>query len=193
MISTNNCLQLFQKDRIYFPYVPDYLIPHLKPLDPIKLAYTIRVDPQYINGTPATDSEPAVAPSTPTTYDIRVPLPNPVVAELTKLQNHRSHINELQTIIRTDEDLALLVQKIHNTNAKRKFYENLSKDPANFVKRWFSSQIRDQDVILAENLRGGGEEGPGEFYGKGGNDGLWGTQQAQESVGLWLARNTKAH
>jgi SWI/SNF-related matrix-associated actin-dependent regulator of chromatin subfamily D len=186
-------VKLFQKDTIYFPYVPDLLIAHLKPLEPVKLVYTIRVDETYINGTPATDSEPAIAPSTPTIYDIRVPLPNPVVAELTKFQNNRSHINELQTIIRTDEDLALLVQKVHNTNAKRKFYENLAKDPAAFVKRWFSSQIRDQDVILAEGLRGGGEEGSGELHGKGGKEGLWGTQQAQESVGLFLARNTKAH
>lgn len=94
------------------------------------------------------------------------------------------------SIIRTDEDLALLVQKIHNTNAKRKFYENLAKDPANFVRRWFESQTRDREVVLAEGLRGGGEE---EYYGRGTKEGIWSSQSANESVGLWLARNTKAH
>ncbi|KAK5175868.1 SWI/SNF and RSC complex subunit Ssr3 [Saxophila tyrrhenica] len=186
--------RLFQKDTIYFPYVPDAVKPHLHHLDPIKLPYTIRVDKSYINGTPATDTEPAIAPSAPTVYDIRVPLPNPVYAELAKFNHTKeSHTKDLQTIVRTDDDLALLVQKIHNTNAKRKFYENLGKDPASFVKRWFSSQQRDQEVILAENMRGGGDDGPGEFHSRGGTEGLWGTKQAHESVGLWLARNTKAH
>ena len=185
--------QLFQKDTVYFPHVPDLLYPHLQPLPPIQLAYTIRVDKPYINGTPATDSDPALPPSAPTVYDIRVPLPNPVIAQLTKFHTSRAHIGDLQTIVRTDDELALLVQKVHQTNAKRKFYENLAKDPASFVKRWFSSQMRDQDVILAESTRGGGEDAPGELYRRGGKDGLWDSQQAHESVGLWLARNTKSH
>ena len=113
--------------------------------------------------------------------------------ELQKFHTNRAHIGELQNIVRTDDELALLVQKIHQTNAKRKFYENLAKDPASFVKRWFSSQMRDQDVIFAESLRGGGEDAPGELYRKGGDDGLWNTEQAHESVGLWLARNNKAY
>jgi SWI/SNF-related matrix-associated actin-dependent regulator of chromatin subfamily D len=83
--------------------------------------------------------------------------------------------------------LALLVQKIHNTNAKRKFYENLAKDPAEFVKRWFGSQMRDQEVILAEGLRGLGEDG-----GRASHE-VWESEGARESVGLRLARNTKAH
>ena len=188
-----NSSQLFNKESIYFPTVPNALHPHLQGLDPIKLAYTIRVDKQYINGTPASDTSPAIPPSTPTVYDIRVPLPNPITADISKFHNNQTHTAELQTLVRTDDDLALLVQKIHNTNAKRKFYDNLGKDPASFVKRWFSSQMRDQEVILAENMRGGGDDGPGELYSRGGKEGLWASQQAQESVGLWLARNTKAH
>lgn len=166
---------------------------HLHPLPPIQLAYTIRVDKPYINGTSATATEPASPPSAPTVYDVRVPLPNTIVAQLHKFHGNRSHISDLQTIIRTDDELALLVQKIHQTNAKRKFYENLAKDPASFVKRWFSSQMRDQDVIFAESMRGGGEDAPGELYRRGGKDGLWDSQVARESVGLWLARNAKGH
>ena len=51
--------------------------------------------------------------------------------------------------------------------------------------------MRDQDVIFAESMRGGGEDAPGELYRRGGKDGLWDSQVARESVGLWLARNGK--
>lgn len=164
----------------------------MRTLPPLKLQYTIRVDKAYIS--PASDEKP----SKPTIYDLRVPLPNPT-ATLTHAYAHsKSHLAELQTIVRTDDDLALLVQKINQTNAKRKFYENLAKDPASFVKRWVGSQQRDLEVVLAEATRGGGsgglgEEGASEEWRRGGKDGLWGGRLAQESVGLWLARQGKAH
>ena len=188
-------LQLFSKDKIYFPYVPDLLLPHLQPLPPIQLNYTIRVDPQYINGAAAnSDTGSAAVPaSQPTVYDIRVPLPNPLTAQLTRFHTSKSHLSDLQSMIRTDDDLALLVQKVHQTNAKRKFYENLAKDPASFVKRWTASQQRDIEVVLAEATRGGGEDAAGEEFRRGGEDGLWGGELARESVGLWLARSQKAH
>jgi SWI/SNF-related matrix-associated actin-dependent regulator of chromatin subfamily D len=105
-------------------------------------------------------------------------------------------LQSLQTIVQHDDKLALLVQKINQTNAKRKFYDNLAKDPANFVKRWVSSQQRDLEVVLAEATRGGGlgggEEGASEEWRRGGEGGLWGTKLARESVGLWCARQGKA-
>ncbi|KAK5134577.1 hypothetical protein LTR08_006363 [Meristemomyces frigidus] len=185
--------KLFNQDKLYFPYVPDLLHPHLLPLPPIQLDYTIRVDKSYIKGSSDT------RPSAPTIYDLRVPLPNPLMHQLTRFHTSKSHLTALQSIVKTDDDLALLVQKIHQTNAKRKFYDNLSKDPANFVKRWISSQQRDLEVVLAEATRGGGagdgvggEGGAGpEVWRKGGEEGIWGSKMAKESVGLWLARNTK--
>ena len=114
--------------------------------------------------------------------------------QLTRFHTSKSHLSTLQTIVKTDDDLALLVQKIHQTNAKRKFYDNLSKDPTNFVKRWISSQQRDLEVVLAEATRGGGEDGgAGEEFRRGGVEGVWGSQMARESVGLLLARASKAH
>jgi SWI/SNF-related matrix-associated actin-dependent regulator of chromatin subfamily D len=47
--------------------------------------------------------------------------------------------------------------------------------------------MRDQEVILAEGLRGLGEDG-----GRASHE-VWESEGARESVGLWLARNTKAH
>nr|POE63043.1 swi/snf and rsc complexes subunit ssr3 [Quercus suber] len=174
--------KLFNRENVYFPHVPDLLIPHLLPAPPIQLRYTIRVDKQYIRGS---NGVPA---SQPTIYDIRVPLPNPLIRQLSRFHTSKRHIQDLQQIVQTDEDLALLVQKLHHTNAKRKFHENLAKDPANFVRRWVSSQKRDLEVVLAEATRGGSEDAGGDEWRRGGETGVWGSQLAQESVGLWLAR-----
>ncbi|KAK4569355.1 SWI/SNF and RSC complex subunit Ssr3 [Recurvomyces mirabilis] len=178
--------RLFKQDKIYFPYVPDLLHPHLHPLPPIQLHYTIRVDKPYL-------TDPTT-PSAPTTYDLRVPLPNPTNAHLTRFHTSKSHVQSLQTIVKTDDDLALLVQGIHAQNAKRRFYEQCARDPAGFVKRWVGSQRRDLEVVLAEAGRSGGGEdagvgvGGGEEWRKGGLGGVWGSEGAREGVGLWLAR-----
>lgn len=119
-------------------------------------------------------------------------MPNPLLHQLTRFHTSKAHIGDLQTIVRTDDELALLVQKIHQTNAKRKFYDNLAKDPTSFVKRWISSQQRDLEVILAEATRGGGEDATNEEFRRGGRDGVWGSELARESVGLWLARNNQS-
>ncbi|KAK4543175.1 hypothetical protein LTR36_005725 [Oleoguttula mirabilis] len=193
--------KLFGQDKLYFPYVPDLLHPHLHPLPPIQLHYTIRVDKAYIKGSdnPTTT---ITQPSAPTVYDLRIPLPNPLMHQLTRFHTSKSHLATLQTLVKTDDDLALLAQHIHATNAKRKFHDNLAKDPASFVKRWISSQQRDLEVVLAEATRGGGgaaaggEDGQaagsvGEGFRRGGAEGVWGGKGARESVGLWLARNSK--
>ncbi|KAK5126141.1 hypothetical protein LTR85_011496 [Meristemomyces frigidus] len=195
IVSDEPLRKLFGQDKLYFPYVPDLLHPHLQPLPPIVLDYTIRVDKAYIKG-----GESGSQPSTPTIYDLRVPLPNPLVHRLTRFHTSKSHLTTLQTLVKTDDDLALLAQSIRHTNAKRKFYDNLAKDPAAFVKRWVSSQQRDLEVLLAEGARGwggggggGGEDAGvvGEGFRKGGVEGVWGGRGARESVGLWLARNSK--
>lgn len=162
--------------------MPELLANHLHPLGPLKLSYTIRVDKDYIT-----------AGSAPTVYDLRVSLPNNLPTTLQDFYRSKTHVPDLKTIIATDDDLALLVQKLHNTNAKRKFFENLAKDPANFLKRWTSSQQRDLEVILAEATRGGGEDAAGEEFRRGGRGGVWGSENARESVGLWLAKGAKAH
>lgn len=154
-------------------------------MPPIKLAYTIRVDKAYISPT-----DGSTAGSRPTIYDVRVPLPNPLAGVYARFQSSKTHVATLSRIVQVDDDLALLVAKINQTNAKRKFFENLAKDPAGFVQRWSSSQKRDLEVILADATRGGGGE-DGEQWRKGGAHGVWGSEAARESVGLWLARSGK--
>lgn len=64
----------------------------------------------------------------------------------------------------------------------------MSKDPANFVKRWMSSQRRDLEVILGEATIGGGEDGRGEEFRRGGSSGVWGTPVVNEAVRYMLAK-----
>lgn len=175
-------------DTIYFPHVPEQILVHLSPLPQVRLQYTIRVDKDYIS--PSDDSATA---SAPTIYDVRIPLPSPLRRQMQSIHSSPSHLANLRVITQLDDDLALMVQKINHTNAKRKFYDSLARDPTSFIKRWVSSQQRDLEVVLAEGGRGNGvEEWAGEEFRRGGKDSMWGGTLAKESVGLWLARQ-KAH
>ncbi|GAB7357614.1 hypothetical protein MBLNU459_g0114t1 [Dothideomycetes sp. NU459] len=175
-------------ETLLFPHVPDMVLRHLQPLPPICLPYTIRVDKDYIS-----PSDESATASAPTIYDIRVPLPSPLIRQMQAIHSSPSHLASLRAITQLDDDLALMVQKVNHTNAKRKFYDSLARDPTSFIKRWVSSQQRDLEVILAEGGRGNGvEEWAGEEFRKGGKDSIWAGTLAKESVGLWLARQ-KAH
>ncbi|KAI9811734.1 MAG: hypothetical protein M1827_005279 [Pycnora praestabilis] len=169
---------VFKQDHVFFPHVTDLVQSHLLPLAPIKLPYTIRVDPEY-------HSSPS-----PTIYDIRVPLDDPVSGRRSEFNKHinNTNITTLEEIRALDEQLALIIQKIAHSKAKHGYFTSMSKDPAGFVRRWISSQSRDLEVILGEATRGGNEEGQGEEFRRGGADGVWGTDHVRESVGLWLAR-----
>ena len=156
---------------------------HLLPLLPIKLPYTIRVDPEF-------HADPQ-----PTVYDIRVPLDDPLRSRLTALITDPGYPATLREIAALDDRLALLVQAVARAKAKHGFFTAMSKDPAAFVRRWTSSQKRDLEVILGEATRGGNgaagqDDGAGqaEEWRKGGAEGVWGTPGVRESVELWLSR-----
>jgi SWI/SNF-related matrix-associated actin-dependent regulator of chromatin subfamily D len=169
---------------IQFNYIPDLILPHLSPLDPIVLPYTIRVDSYYINASPK--------PSPYTIYDITVMEDDPLRTRIIDhLYHSQKNVKVLQEISDIDDQLALVVQAIQQSKAKHGFYEAMAKDPVGFMKRWISSQKRDMEVILGESSRGMGnidEGGLGEEWRRGGEDGVWGGDVAKESVGLFLAR-----
>jgi SWI/SNF-related matrix-associated actin-dependent regulator of chromatin subfamily D len=103
------------------------------------------------------------------------------------IQNPNYH-NSLRQIAQLDDSLAVLIQAIQHSKAKHTFYKAMQKDPANFVKRWMSSQRRDLEVILGEASRGGGEDGSGPEFAKGGKDGVWDTEVVKEAVRYMLAK-----
>ncbi|KAG9682846.1 hypothetical protein KCU95_g13986, partial [Aureobasidium melanogenum] len=180
--------QLFRHETLFFPNLPELILEHLSPLDPIKLPYTIRIDKDYI----APEDE-SIPPSKYMIWDIRVKVPSTTKRLMQAIISSPRHMANLKKITQVNDDTALLLEKARHLNSKRKFLLSLSRDPATFVKRWTSSQQRDLEIILAEAGRGGGDEGyAGEEFRRGGKDGAWGTDLAREAVGLWLARQ-KTH
>lgn len=171
--------QILQQDRFYFASLPEMLTRHLTPLPPIKLPYTIRVDESY-------QSSP-----TPTTYDIKVLIEDPLRSHVSSTLAATTPLTQIEAL---DHQTALTINALQASKAKHDFFEAMAKDPVNFTKRWISSQRRDMEVILGESSRGvggGPEEGLGEEWRRGGADGVWGSEQARESVSLHLARTLK--
>ncbi|KLU89603.1 hypothetical protein MAPG_08574 [Magnaporthiopsis poae ATCC 64411] len=171
------------------PVLQEYITPHLGPLPPIKLAYTIRVDQEF-------HSAPGGAQ--PTVYDVQVLVDDPLRAALPKLSlPFSSHPNAeygqmLREVARLDEQLSVLVGAVYDSKAKHAFFSQMQRDPANFVKGWLSSQQRDLEVIMGESVRGKGAGGDavtgGDEWRRGGRDSVWATESAREGVSVLLAR-----
>ncbi|KAI9696054.1 MAG: SWI/SNF complex component snf12 [Candelina mexicana] len=168
---------IFKQDHVFFPHIPDLVLPHLSALPPLKLPYTIRVDPSH-----------HLSP-TPTIYDILVPLDDPLRSQMLAVTNNPTYPTTLRSLSTLDDQLAVLIQAIAHSKAKHNFFTHMGRDPATFMGRWKSSQKRDQEVFMGEATRGGGEDGQGEEFRRGGKRGVWGTEPVRESVALWLSRS----
>ncbi|OIW27994.1 hypothetical protein CONLIGDRAFT_579297 [Coniochaeta ligniaria NRRL 30616] len=167
--------KVVNRDAGYIPLLQDYAVPHLRPLAPIKLPYTIRVDEEF-------HKDPQ-----PTIYDVRVLVNEPLKAKTDFLQNPQ-FAGTLKEVAALDDQLALLIQGVSASKAKHTFFTSTATDPANFVRHWISSQKRDIEVIMGEATRGGGEDAAGDEWRRGGRDSVWATQNARESVNLMLAK-----
>ncbi|KAI9857491.1 MAG: SWI/SNF complex component snf12 [Trichoglossum hirsutum] len=170
---------IFKQETVYFPQIPDLILSHLSPLPPLQLPYTIRVDPHYHTSTPHPE---------PTIYDVPVPLDDPLRTKMATLITSPTYPLTLRTLTTLDDQLSHLVQAIAHSKAKHGFFSAMARDPVGFVRRWVGSQRRDLEVILGEATRGGGEDGGGEEWRRGGQGGVWGSEGVRESVGLWLAK-----
>ena len=149
-------------------------------LPPIKLPYTIRVDKEFHENPQST------------IYDIRVSVDDPLRAALSVYLSNPSYAHNLREIASLNEHLAVLVLKIGNSKAKHNFFDSLSKNPTEFIGKWLSSQKRDLEVIAGEATRGGGEDASGDEWRKGGEDGIWGSENVRESVNLLVGIRSKA-
>ncbi|KAJ9667634.1 SWI/SNF and RSC complex subunit Ssr3 [Coniosporium apollinis] len=175
---------VFNTDTLFFPHIPELILPHLTPPHPLSLPYTIRVDSTYIE-----------SGSQPTIYDILVPTPDPLRVRITALTSSPTATSTLTQLVRLDDELALTVQALAHEKAKHSFFGAMSRDPVGFTRRWISSQRRDMAAIVGDGIAGWGMQGAeeGEEWRGGGREGVWGKEVARESVGLWLARGGKAH
>ena len=158
------------------PLLNEYISPHLKPLPPISLPYTIRVDEDFHRS------------PQPTVYDVRVAVDDPLRVKLYPYITNPAYAGMLKEVAALDEQLANVIQAIGSSKAKHTFFTSLGEDPANFIRNWLSSQKRDLDVIMGEATRGGGEDATGDEWRKGGKDSIWTTTNAKESVSVMLSK-----
>jgi SWI/SNF-related matrix-associated actin-dependent regulator of chromatin subfamily D len=161
---------------VFFPQIPDVIGNHTSPLNPIKLPYTIRLDEEFHNN------------PTPTVYDIRVAVEDPLRQKMLALTSNPQYPASLRQIGVLDDQLALIIQALMHSKARHSFYTALSEDPATFVRRWLRSQRRDLETILGEAVRGGGEDGSGPEFRRGGTNSAWNAPVAREAVRYMLAR-----
>ncbi|KAJ5760197.1 hypothetical protein N7520_007353 [Penicillium odoratum] len=165
---------IFGREQMFFPQIPEMIAPHTSPIDPIKLPYTIRVDEDF-------HKDP-----TPTIYDIQVAVEDPLRAKMMTLIQNPQYTSVMRQISTLDDQVALIVQALTNSRARHAFFTALSKDPANFVKRWVNSQRRDLESILGDINSGGDASGP-EFR-RGGENSVWNSAVANEAVRYMLAK-----
>lgn len=170
--------QVIDKDAGYIPLLNDYVTRHLKPLPPLSLPYTIRVDEAF-------HTSPA-APA-PTIYDVRVAVDDPLRARLAPFVHGTQYAATLRRVADIDKDLGVIVQAIATHKAKHAFLTGMCDDPVGFVRAWLSSQKRDLEVILGEATRAQGE-GAGDEWRRGGRESIWNSANARESVNVLLAK-----
>lgn len=168
-----NLRELFGVDTISFPQIPERILPHLLPLDPIRLPFTIRLDKDFHEN------------PEPTIYDVDVTVEDPVRALYLKTTQNPQHQAQLRQIAEIDDQLAVLVQAIHHSKARHDFFTGMAKDPVGFCKKWMASQKKDLSVILAEAERG---DFSGLEFAKGGKDGVWNSDLVREAVRYRLAK-----
>jgi len=90
----------------------------------------------------------------PIVRDITVYTDDPIRQKMSAIIHSPAYTQMLREITTIDEHIALLVQAINHSKAKRDFYKAMSEDPANFIKRWVSSQKRDFDTVCGEAAAG---------------------------------------
>ncbi|EGX89214.1 SWI-SNF complex subunit (BAF60b), putative [Cordyceps militaris CM01] len=167
--------RVVRSDIGFIPMLNEYVAQNLRPLLPVALPYTIRVDEEF-------HKDPQ-----PTVYDVQVTIDDPLRASLQELINNPQYLAMLKDISGLDEQLARLVQAVSASKAKHTFMKSLGDDPATFVKNWLSSQKRDLEVIMGEGSNGG-DNGYGDEWRRGGSNSVWATQTARESVNVLLSR-----
>ncbi|KAJ2907138.1 uncharacterized protein MKZ38_007653 [Zalerion maritima] len=196
----------------YLPNLNEYVQPHLSPLPPISLPYTIRVDQAFHSLSSPSSPSPSPSSPQPTIYDVLVPIPDPLGEKMRPFILNPSYASMLKEVATLDDQLSLIVQAIQHSKAKHSFLTQMAQDPVGFTKGWISSQKRDLEYIMGEASRGGGEDAvsdewrrvgaaaaaaaaaaSGDGKGRGGGGGKdakgpWETGNARESVTMMLAK-----
>ncbi|KAA8565913.1 hypothetical protein EYC84_009724 [Monilinia fructicola] len=92
---------------------------------------------------------------TPSKPPLKLPPKNPTYA---------TNLLELSSL---DKQLAVIVRAIANSKSKHSFFDALSKNPTEFIRKWISSQKRDLEMIAGDGMRGGGEDATSDEWRRG--------------------------
>lgn len=168
--------QIFKSDTGFVPQISDMLGPHLLPLPPVELAYTIRCDQEWFSK----ETQEA------TIYDVSVPLDSGLRHALAAFTANPTYASSLREISKLDEDAATIVQALTMSKAKHDLLNAVAVEPVQTLQKWALSQKKDLNVIVGEGGRGTSDLG-GEEWRRGGDGGLWQGESVRETVSLLLS------
>jgi len=176
---------IFRQDVVWFAQVSDAIIHHLSPLPPIELPYTIRFDEAWHN---APETSPG---SKRTVYNVRVEGEDVLKKRYKRFLANPEHAKTFKLIKEKDRETCLLIQALKMSKARWDFFSGISKDPAGYLAKWMSSQKRDLEVMMGDAQRGGGEDGQGEEWRRGGDDSVWKTESVAQAARMLLATDKR--
>lgn len=113
---------------------------------------------------------------------------DPLRQKMIAVTTNPQYTTSLRHIGLLDDQLSLIIQALIHSKGRHAFFTALSKDPATFIRRWLGSQRRDLETILGEATRGGGEDGSGPEFRRGGTNSVWNAPVAREAVRYMLAK-----
>ncbi|KAF4611499.1 hypothetical protein D9613_003669 [Agrocybe pediades] len=124
---------IFGPEPFPFHRLPEYVNRFLTTPDPIILHYNIN---------------PLVPPpERPSAWDVEIKMEDVAMKNRMAVTVNTSK-ESAQTLLKIDEEIALLAQSLHNSHMKKTFLESFAKDPAQFIQTWLESQSRDLESIL---------------------------------------------
>lgn len=166
--------------------IGDLILPHLSPLPPIELKYTLRFDEAWHN-------TPEEFPGSKSTiYDVRVEAEDLLKKRYKRFLSNPEHAKTFKLIKEKDEEICLLVQALKMSKARWDFFSGLAKDPAGYMNKWLSSQRRDLEVLVGDAQRGGNEDGQGEEWRRGGDQSVWRSESVRQAAQMLLASEKRS-
>ncbi|KAI8836355.1 hypothetical protein BC829DRAFT_405721 [Chytridium lagenaria] len=140
---------IFKTQKIGFTQIPELILQHLRPSDPVELEYTIKIDQEYTLSNIA--------------YDVEVEVDDPVTTQMNRIAMNGDQSTQKE-IADLNELIAREVEEINAYKLKREFMLAFAKDPVGFLNTWVASQSRDLEVILGDTRFNTEESRRADFY-----------------------------
>ncbi|KAL3150613.1 hypothetical protein ABBQ32_000419 [Trebouxia sp. C0010 RCD-2024] len=126
---------VFQAKQVKLSSLSHRINPHLRPIEPLSLRYTVRVSGDN--------------PTHPDSYDIDMEVPATTADQATAslLQN----LNTSREVEQLDQRIMNAVHRVHEHKRRRAFFLGFSQSPVDFINALVASQARDLRFMKGEN------------------------------------------